>query len=588
MKTRLIYEILVVALGLVVGSQTVWAQDQASAPVPSNASSPWGTPPDRLPTQKRIIHAGWDMPSTEYMRKNWQEMDEMPAFDGFMYRVSGTNDDGKQVAFTGAFTPDKWKLEWFDQARKDLAECRFKNMKHNFLMVYGTPGTISWNDPEGWKNLAEKIGMAAKIAKESGSIGLCLDFESYGKPQFKYDPEQGLTWDEAKRAARQYGRDFMAALAKEFPDAVILTYWMNSLQIQAGMNIEPDVVLKAAGYGLMPFFYDGMFDVIPPTMTMVDGAEMYFLQGPEFMRAAQKIRQWNGPCARLFSPENRAKYRAQVQAGFGFYLDMYVNEEGNIYYRGPMENGTRLDRLVWNLRAALDAADEYVWVYGEKCRWYGAISCNEFKAAPREKFPAFGLSWESQLPGLTQNMAWIKDPESACVWKMKLLEKDGKLVNLAQNGAFEEGDPGKVPASYGYWHIETHPAGKASFDKDVTFPGNPGGSCRMEKMYNGCLISKLDVKPGERYCVRVKTKTIGSAMAQLSVRWQGEKGHWTHESDDVSCNMKPLNDETGWQMATGAVTVPDDCYRLVPLLGVHQQADDSQVWFDDLEIYRID
>lgn len=544
---------------------------------------------DLLPTQKRVIHAGWDMPSTEYMRNNWKQMDEIPAFDGFMFRVAGKTDEGKQVAFTGAFSPEKWKLEWFDQARKDLAECQFKKLTRNFLMVYGTPGTISWNDQEGWKNLTEKMGMAAKIAKEGKAIGLCLDFESYGKQQFKFEREQGLTWAEAKQRARQYGRDFMNALAKEFPDAVILTYWMNSMHIKAGMSAEPDAVLMADGYGLLPFFFDGMLDVIPPTITMIDGAEKYFLEGPEFTRAAQQMRQWNGPCARLFSPENRAKYRAQVQAGFGFYLDMYTNPEGNIYYRGPMDGGgTRLDRLVWNLGAALDAADEYVWVYGEKCRWFGAVSCNEFKVAPHKTFEAFGLSWESQLPGITQSIAWLKDPEAACDWKMKQLEESGKLVNLAVNGAFTEGEAGKTPRQYGFWQIETHPNGTVAFDKDVTYPGNPGGSCRFEKMYNGCLISKLAVKPGERYCVRAKSKTEGEAIPQICTRWQNEKGAWTRESDDVSCIMKPLNDDSGWSRASGAVTVPDGCFYIVTLLSVNQQSDDSKVWFDDLEVYRID
>lgn len=548
---------------------------------------------DRLPSQKRVIHAGWDMPTTEYMRKNWQEMDQIPAFDGFMYRVTGQNDEGKYVAFTGMFSGDKWKLEWFDQARKDLAECKFQNLSHHFLMVYGTPGTLSWNDPEGWKNLTEKIGMAAKIAKEGGSVGLCLDFESYGETQFKYNPEQGLTWEEAKTVARKYGRDFMNALAKEFPDATILTYWMNSLLMTAGSTHNPDAALQAHHYGLMPFFFDGMLDVIPPTIKMIDGTEFYFLEGDEFTHTAQKIRQWNGPCARLVSPENRAKYRAQVQVGFGFYLDMYINKEDSIYYRGPLENGTRMDRLTRNLGSALNAADEYIWVYGEKCRWFGSVSCNEFQKAPHKDYECFGLSWESQLPGLTQNIAWLKNPEAACRWKLNQIAKDGTLKesNLAKNGAFTDGVAGKTPKDYGYWHIETHPAGTVSYDPDVTFPGNEGGACRMEKMYNGCLIYHLDVKPGERYCVRVKAKVDGEALTQLTLRWQDETGKWTHVHDDLACSMKPMdgeNGENGWRIAIGAVTVPDGCYKIVPLLSVYQQADDSKVWYDDLEIYRVD
>ena len=60
----------------------------------------------------------------------------------------------------------------------------------------------------------------------------------------------------------------------------------------------------------------------------------------------------------------------RLQAGFGFYLDMFLNDATNRYYRSAL-NGSRLARLDRNLGFARDAADEYVWVYGEQCRWWG-------------------------------------------------------------------------------------------------------------------------------------------------------------------------------------------------------------------------
>jgi len=82
------------------------------------------------------------------------------------------------------------------------------------------------------------------------------------------------------------------------------------------------------------------------------------------------MRLWNGGAIRLVSPANRPKYRQQVQAGFGFYLDMFLSEATNHYYRGPL-NGSRLARLQRNLAWARDATDEYVWIYGEQSRWWG-------------------------------------------------------------------------------------------------------------------------------------------------------------------------------------------------------------------------
>ena len=115
-----------------------------------------------------------------------------------------------------------------------------------------------------------------------------------------------------------------------------------------------------------------MLDALPPDMILVDGCEHgYYMDSAEaYLRAANEMRSWHGACTRLVSPENRAKYRQQVQAGFGFYLDMYLNPEGNRYYFPPLD-GSRLARLERNLGFARDAADEYVWIYGEQCRWWG-------------------------------------------------------------------------------------------------------------------------------------------------------------------------------------------------------------------------
>ena len=88
--------------------------------------------------------------------------------------------------------------------------------------------------------------------------------------------------------------------------------------------------------------------------------------------------------------ENRAKYHGQVQAGFGFYLDMYLNEKGNHYYFGPKKGGSRIDRLRDNLSAALEASDEYVWVYGEQCRWWKSQSLSK----QVEKTAGKGALWD--------------------------------------------------------------------------------------------------------------------------------------------------------------------------------------------------
>ena len=103
-------------------------------------------------------------------------------------------------------------------------------------------------------------------------------------------------------------------------------------------------------------------------MTFVDGCERAyrFNSREEYLAAANLIRN---KCQRLVSPENRAKYRAQVQVSFGVYLDAYVNPPDSNWYIDPGRQ-TPVRRLADNVASALEAADEYVWIYGEQASWW--------------------------------------------------------------------------------------------------------------------------------------------------------------------------------------------------------------------------
>ena len=61
----------------------------------------------------------------------------------------------------------------------------------------------------------------------------------------------------------------------------------------------------------------------------------------------------------------------EVQSWNGLYLDMYTTPENAKWYFRPTE-GSRLRTFSENLAQAIDVADEYVWVYGEKC-WFDSI-----------------------------------------------------------------------------------------------------------------------------------------------------------------------------------------------------------------------
>ena len=116
--------------------------------------------------------------------------------------------------------------------------------------------------------------------KQAGAKGLAIDFESYGAHQFQFDAGKGRAFPEVAVLARKRGGQFAQAVAREFPAAVLLTLWMNSINLTAGASDTPEALLTSSSYGLLPAFIDGMLEAAPPEMVLVDGCENgYYLLG---------------------------------------------------------------------------------------------------------------------------------------------------------------------------------------------------------------------------------------------------------------------------------------------------------------------
>lgn len=527
---------------------------------------------------KKFIELGWDIPSTADLRESWREIEQTTPFDGVMLRVEAQDDQGEGLSSQSIWDAKPWKRDWLKPALDDLLACQFQRFKDNFVRFNATPGNLAWDDDAGWTALAEKAGHCAWLMKQAGGKGLAIDFESYGAAQFRFEPAKQRAFAEAKQLARRRGAQIVQAVAQEFPDAVLLALWLNSINFKAGHNTQPESILASSGYGLLPAFIDGMLDALPPGMILVDGCENgYYMDSAEaYLQAAHEMRSWNGASVRLVSPQNRAKYRQQVQAGFGFYLDMYLNPEGNHYYFPPL-NGSRLARLQRNLGFARDAADEYVWIYGEQCRWWG----------PRRELPntvGQGRLWEETMPGITRVIAYTGNPLAAAKAELAELRKSGQPINLAKNADFHQAaspQAGSLPAEFGAWQDEQTSTGKFAWDAEVG-----DGSGRAVKVKWGCFIQGLTVQPGEEYAIEVSCRPRGHSQPTLVIRWQTVESRWTQEHLDQTFPFESGGGQ--WQPAFGVVTVPEGVGRLMVLLNVTGQiTDDDACWFDNLGVYRL-
>lgn len=530
-------------------------------------------------TSKKLIEAGWDMPTTAYLRENWERIDQGTPFDGLAYEVTA-GEPGGSLSTKRFWSPTPWQREQFEPALADLRACRFTTLRHNFLRVDSTPGTVDWFDEAGWGALLNKAAIVGWLVRESGSEGMMLDLETYGADVFRYDPSSGRSFDEVCEMARRRGGQFISAFAKECPNATVLAFWLMSMHVATCEAPDPRSALMTHRYGLQPAFINGLLDALPPTMTLVDGCEnAYDYDGADdYLRAYVRVRQMGGPTARLVAPENRRKYEAQVQVSYGVYLDTYVNPVGSDWYIGG-HGGTRVDRLRHNLSIACQTADEYVWVYGEQARWWGMPYWEWAQNAVKDTVGK-GRLWEEVLPGLTNAILWAKDPTSAARRAVEERRRSGTLTNLAPNPGFEGGvnDDG-IPEGYGAWQ-SADSKGRFSADR-TTGMGGPS-SYRLDNVTDGCGLLRIPVEPGRCYAVGARMRSAGKARASVVVRWQTERQRFLLEDRDVYLPTEPIGAE--WERAFGLVAAPAEAADMIVLL---QSEGEGTAWFDDVEVYAF-
>ena len=538
---------------------------------------------------KKLIATGWDQVDSSRLSENLDQMEERP-FDGVVIRLEGIDDQGKTCSLRTGFSREAWKTEWFQPAVQRLKACQFKRFTDNFVIFGANPGDVDWFDDRGWESIVEHWRIAAKVAQESGCKGILFDPEPYTRPfrQFAFEAQPDRdkhTFDEYYAKARQRGRQVMEAVAGEYPEITIFCYFLNSVNLTATGTPDPRAALASLGYGLLPAMLDGWLDVIPPSVVLVDGCESAYRynSSEQYLKAAVNIK---GACQELVSPENRAKYRAQVQVGFGVYLDAYWNpkdsEWGAWYIDGL--GGSRVDRLRANVASALYAADQYVWVYGEKFRWW-----------PTPNGRVKQETWPEALPDCDQILHYLRDPLEYARGQIARLKAAGELENLALNGPFnsevsvsldgneQRWSEGRPPAG---WHAWQDSASTGTFTWDCQQGSEAPGAARAAGVAWGCFLQHHAVEPGQRYAVGAACKLQGRGTAALQIRWQTAEGGWTRELDDkrITCRL-PADD---WSRMFGVVQVPEGVGKLVVLLGMRgQESEDDLVWYDDVEVYRL-
>jgi hypothetical protein len=315
--------------------------------------------------QKKLIEFGWDEPDTAFLREHVREMEATP-FDGCVFHAKAVEPDGKLVNFAWqAWGRRGFTIAELQPAIDDLKATRFDRFTDNFLRFNTTPADLDWFDD--FTPILANARLAAQVAREGNCRGILFDTEGYQAKLFDYRKQRDAKtepWADYALQAKLRGREVMAAFSEGYPGVTVLLTFGPSYpwkQSEAGKTPLPD-----SEDGLLAPFVEGMVEATTGGARLVDAHELSYgyRDLDKFARARQTILEGVAPI--LDHPE---VYRKTIGIGFGLWLDYdwpkYGWDEADI-----AKNYFTPAAFEASTRKALETADEFVWIYTEKPRWW--------------------------------------------------------------------------------------------------------------------------------------------------------------------------------------------------------------------------
>ena len=327
--------------------------------------------------RRKVIAYGWELGFREVseLRRTANVMQRQP-FDGILFSLFHQGKSRDQAFIHSTRLTDKEMAA----ATEQLAAIRWTRFTDNFLIVKagerfldnGEPSRLDWFDDAQWDAICHNIRVLTRVATAAGCVGLGFDPEPYHAAVWNYDqagsrPAQlhrdTRSFREYAAMVRRRGAQYLQAIQAEMPTVRIFNLYQ-------AVRLPPSELAETI-YSLYPAFINGMLDVAGPRVTLIDGNEYGFslLQRSDYTDAYVNVKERK---LALIDPQNRESYRRQVQVAVPIYLDdifgSYANRRWVGTYLSPQDKRRLFEHKLFH---ALDAVDEYVWVYGERPAWFG-------------------------------------------------------------------------------------------------------------------------------------------------------------------------------------------------------------------------
>lgn len=298
----------------------------------------------------------------------------LPEFRGFKRpRENGSLCFGHQWGMASLRNTSPWNKdvnytpEMIAPAVADLRATRFATFKQNFILTLTrSMAAVDWFNDAEWAQRCHNFAMLARLARQGGCKGIMFDEEEAYDPNFDFDALRkrnafpGKRWEEVRDKARQRGREFAAAIGKEFPDIVFWPlhgYSTNASLIEQGL---PEYSRR-----LSPAFFDGMLEGSAENFVFVDGGEgAYGYNLKEHFEFGRQLAK-ELPI-RMGLTQVPELHRKKVRCGFGLWPDYYDQLDADTPENSYFSPGRFQRAVYW----ALTIGDGYVWLWGEKWTWW--------------------------------------------------------------------------------------------------------------------------------------------------------------------------------------------------------------------------
>ena len=511
---------------------------------------------------KCLLH-GWEFAVTgvtpEEIAAHADQFDALPS-SGISVYVIRDLPDGTKLHRNTIMDGAGWTRENVAPLVAPLREfSKHRGLRDSMLTFRGTTtNRMDWTDDAAWARAGDNIAILAWLARESGLKGLVVDCEEYNGKRFwqftHYHCKDGKMWPHADRApdppyevtkalVRRRAREVFGKVFAVYPDITILFYQFSSYYPPFQRSRDPESRMRELS-AMLPAFFDGVLDVMPPTAKIVDGCEnagygcCTVKESERFGDFFRQAAFQTGGALGLVSPENRRKYREQLSVSFGMWLDGFLNttNSAGMYYHGAVD-GSRLKHFEKDFAQACQAADEYVWLWGERGRWIDWKPVEKWKAANSR------VPWERQAPGIGRVISHALHPERALLDMRDDLKAAGAYTNLVAGAAFRRTFKGELAASV---EIPVH-----------------------------------GVKPGERYGVLLARRGDGEEPGPKIV-WR--KGGMALKG--ATATVLSFPDETGLRWRMCEAVVPDGADEMVLRIDI-KQAPFETYEIGGVEIFKV-